>query len=277
MPRVCILTDSSAQFTSTNFPGHELVYVIPFEKQESSRQEQDPLPRSASGSGLGVPAPLDFLRFYTELGRQYDSILTLLLSSTLGSSVQNALAASQQYSNHATIRVVDTHSVAVGLGLIVEQAARALSQGVSLDETVNSIRAALPRLYMLICVPELTYLSRGGHLDPAQALAGEVLGMLPVFAVEDGRLSPIQKVRTLRHLFESFEEFMAEFETPAHIALLRGTGQDAIRTRPLRQFVQETFPSTHYSEHAMSPAVEGLFGAKSIALVIQDSAQERPG
>jgi DegV family protein with EDD domain len=277
MPRVCILTDSSAQFTSTNFPGHDLVYVIPFEKQDPPRQEQAPLPRSASAPGLGVPTAHEYLKFYTELGRQYDSILTLVLSSMLGSGVRHALAASQQYSSHAAIRVVDTQSVAIGLGLLVEQAARALSQGVSLDDTVHMIRAALPRLYMLICVPELTYLSRAGHLDPAQALAGEVLGMLPVFAVEEGRLSPIQKVRTMRHLFETFEEFMAEFETPARIALLRGTGQESIRTRPLRQFVQEAFPYTRYSEHAMSATVEGLFGAKSIALVIQDSPQERPG
>jgi fatty acid-binding protein DegV len=81
----------------------------------------------------------------------------------------------------------------------------------------------------------------------------------------------------MRHLFETFEEFMAEFETPAQIALLRGRGQESIRTRPLRQFVQEAFPTTHYSEHAMSPTVEALFGTKSIALVIQDLAQEKPG
>ena len=33
MPNICILTDSTVQFTHPNFPGHERVYIIPFEIQ----------------------------------------------------------------------------------------------------------------------------------------------------------------------------------------------------------------------------------------------------
>lgn len=277
MPRVCILTDTSAQFTDTNFPGHDQVYVIPFETLESAGRAGPARPGSMPFCSLTPPSARAFLKFYTELGHQYDAILTLVLSSTLGRGMQNAISASAQYNNHAAIRVVDTQTVAVGLGLLVEAAAKALEQGASLDETVHLVRAALPRLYMLICVPELTYLAEGGHLDRAQARVGELLGMLPIFVLEEGRLTPMEKVRTSRHLFESFQEFMGEFETPVHIALLRGACQESIRSRPLRQYVQESFPFAHFSEHAMTPTVEGLFGPRSIGLVIQDASDERSG
>ncbi len=51
-------------------------------------------------------------------------------------------------------------------------------------------------------------------MDNAQALVAEMMGMLPIFAFEEGRLVPMEKVRTPRHLFEAFQDFMGEFETP---------------------------------------------------------------
>jgi len=35
---------------------------------------------------------------------------------------------------------------------------------------------------------------------------------------------------------------MGEFEAPAQIALINSTGRGSLRTSPLRQFVEETFP-----------------------------------
>ena len=50
MPNVCILTDSTAQFTQSRFPGCERVYVIPFNIQSVERQEDRPLPADFSFS-----------------------------------------------------------------------------------------------------------------------------------------------------------------------------------------------------------------------------------
>ncbi len=41
MSNVCIITDSTAQFTQANFPGHERVYVIPFDIQNTAAQEDE--------------------------------------------------------------------------------------------------------------------------------------------------------------------------------------------------------------------------------------------
>jgi fatty acid-binding protein DegV len=66
---------------------------------------------------------------------------------------------------------------------------------------------------------------------------------------------------------------MSEFESPAHIALVRGGNHSAARTRPLRQFVQEAFPDTPYSEHPIQPHLAALFGPQSIGLVIVEAKE----
>ncbi len=272
MPNLCILTDSTAQFTQPNFPGHELVYVIPFGLQPEPRQEPRPLPRSMSPGRLIPPKPQEFLYFFSQLGRSYDTVMVIVLSSFLGPNVRNAQEAVDQYNNHGTIQVIDSLTTAVGLGLLVQAAAGLAAQGGTYQEIEQWVRSAIPRIYMLFCIPELTYLAAAGIINYSQAVVGEMMGLLPIFALEEGRLSPMEKVRTQRHLFESFQEFIDEFENPSHIALLHGTSHVTLRTRPLRAYVQENFPDTPFSEHAINSHIAAMFGPQSIGLVIMENA-----
>ncbi len=270
MSNVCILTDSTVQFTHPNFSGHERVYVIPFGFQTGTQQGDESRPRSGLAQRLIPPSPQEFIRFYAQLSRAYDKIFVLTLSSLLNPTTRFALSASVQYSNHATINVIDSQTTGIGLGLLVQEAAAAAAAGAPPAEIERRLRVSIPRIYMLFCIPELTYLAHSGYMDYSQALVGELMGMLPIFAIEGGRLTPIEKVRTQRHLFESFQEFMNEFDAPAYIALARGASHNTNRTRHVRQYVQETFPNTPFSEHAIAPHLAALFGPQSTGLVIME-------
>ena len=276
MPNVCILTDSSAQFTQSRFPGCERVYVIPFNIQSVERQEDRPLPGGVSiRRRLISPSPQEFIKYYARLGRDYDSILVLTLSSLLDPTMSHAQAASEQYSNGVPVEVLDSQTTALALGMLVQIAAQAASDGASLKDVDRRLRISLPHVYLLLCIPELTYLAHSGHMEYAQALVGEMMGILPIFTFEDGRLVPMEKVRTPRHLFEAFQDFMGEFEAPAQIALVKSSGRGSLRTSPLRQFVQDTFPDTLFSEHPIQSHLAALFGPRSIALVVLDSPDQR--
>jgi EDD domain protein, DegV family len=252
------------------------VHVIPFNIQIVERQEGQSLPGGVfTQRRLIAPSPQDFVRFYTRLSRDYDSIVVLTLSSLFNPTMSHALAASEQYSNGAPVEVIDSQTTAIGLGVLVQIAAEAASEGASLKEIDRRLRASIPRVYLLLCIPELTYLAQSGHMDYAQALVGEMMGILPIFTFEDGRLVPMEKVRTPRHLFEAFQDFMGEFEAPAQIALINSLGRGSLRTSPLRQFVQDTFPETLFSEHSIQPHLAALFGPRSIGLVVLDSPDQR--
>jgi DegV family protein with EDD domain len=270
MARICILTDSSAQFTRPNFPGREHVYIIPFTIHPEQPDDKVSRPQGSSRLHALPPSPQDFIRLYASLSQKYDFIFVLILSSQLSPAFQNAASASLRYSNHAEIEVVDTQTIAVGLGLLVQTAAGAACEGMPPKEVERRIRTSIPQLYMLYCIPELTYLANSGYMDQSQALVGEMLGLLPLFVLDEGQLTPTEKVRTPRHLFESFQEFISEFETPAHIALVRGAGYNTLRTRPLRQYVQETFPSTPFSEHPLNPSMAALFGPQSTGIFVME-------
>jgi DegV family protein with EDD domain len=272
MPNVCILTDSTAQFTQPEFPGHKRVHVIPFGLPGGSQPEST----SRSGSNpdcrcLAPPPPQEFARFYARLGQQYDSILVLLLSSRLNQATQSADAACAQYNNHVVVEVVDSQTTAIGLGMLVQAAAGAACAGASLTEIEQRLRDIIPSIYMLFCIPDLTVLASSGYIGRTQALVGEILGMLPIFAVEEGRLVPLEKVHTAGHLFDAFQDFLSEFESPDHIALVRAANRSSSHARLLRQFVRGIFPATPFSEHPIQPHLAALFGPQCIGLVIREA------
>ena len=270
MARVCILTDSTAQFTRPDFSGRDRIYLIPFRLSAEVRPGEEASPRDVYGQKLEAPGVREYTRFFYQLNREYDAILTITLSSLLSPASRHAQTAAAQFGTHASIQVVDSQTTAVGLGLLVQVAAEAAVAGAALAEIESLVRSAIPRIYMLVCIPELTYLTDSGYLTRSQAVVGEMLGLLPIFALEDGRLMPMEKVRTQRHLFESFEEFINEFDDPYHVALVRGINHNTIRTRPLREYVQEIYPQTPFSEHNMNAHLAALLGPQSIGLVVAE-------
>jgi len=244
------------------------VHIIPFELRPQVGPRYGSWPGSGTLQRLIPPSQNEFTRYYTLLSSKYDTILVLTLSQQLSLASSQALSASVIYSNHATIEVIDSQTTGLGLGFLVQAAAAAAAAGAPLAELERQIRVSIPHTYMLFCIPELTYLANSGFMDDSQALVGEMMGMLPIFVIEEGRLSPIEKVRTQRHLFEAFQEFMNEFDSPTHIALVRGANRNAIRSRPMHQYIRETFPETPFSEHTATPHLVALFGPQCTGLVV---------
>jgi DegV family protein with EDD domain len=274
MSNICILTDSTVQFTQPNFPGHDRVHIIPF-TYETKKRGGNYFQPGEGNFHLTSPSKQEFIRFYNRLSQDYERIFVLTLSSRLNPANQIAHSAALDHRTPATVDVIDSKSIGIGLGLLVQEAALAALAGASLAEMERRVRASIPRIYMLLCIPELTYLAQSGYMEYSQAVVGEMMGILPIFTIEDGRLLAMEKVRTQRHLFEFFLEFMDEFEFPDHIALARGTSHKAMRTRPFHQYVEETYPDTPFSEHTISPHLAMMFGPQSTGLVILDRTDMR--
>ncbi len=268
MSRVCILTDNTAQFTRTDFPGREHVYLAPFDLETVEAQGKDPIRNVFSGQRLVPPSDQVFLQQYQDLAARYDSILVLTISALLSPALSNALSARARFHNPARVEVVDSRTTSIGLGWLVAEAATAICAGESLGTLVKRVHAASGRIFFLFFVPEMDALAINGHLSHAQALVADILGILPIFLLEEGRLAPLEKARSQRAVLEYFVEFLDEFETPADVALVHGRKVPAGRMQPIRQHIQEIHPQALLSEQVLTPALEALLGAQSFGMAI---------
>src|SRR5215475_7331271 len=143
------------------------------------------------------PSPADFLAAYRAvLGSGASAVVSLHLSSELSGTWDSARLAAAECGGEEVIRVVDSRTTAMGLGFAVLAAAEAVRDGAGLAEAYAAAMRSVERTTTLFYVDTLEHLRRGGRIGAAQALLGTALSVKPILHVADGRIVPLEKVRT---------------------------------------------------------------------------------
>ena len=94
------------------------------------------------------------------------------------------------------MRLIDTGTVSMGLGLCAVAAARVAQAGGSIGEVANAARNASERVHVFFYLETLYYLEKGGRIGKAQALLGSLLHIRPVLFCRSGEIHPLDKART---------------------------------------------------------------------------------
>lgn len=84
------------------------------------------------------------------------------------------------------------------MGFIVLAAARAASEGKTVEQVVEAAEEMRGRVHFLFVVDTLKYLHRGGRIGGAKRLFGTVLQIKPLLQFADGLIQPLSQARTKR-------------------------------------------------------------------------------
>jgi DegV family protein with EDD domain len=171
---------------------------------------------------LESPLVEDFQSTYSHLLKTTDQILSIHLSSRLNNTERVAQEAAKTFLGRSRITVVDSKMVSWGLGLLVTLAAEAAQRGETLDQIVKLIRGAIPHIYMVFFAENLDHLERHAQRTKARLFGDGLLALRPLLIVEDGKITPLERVRSRGKPVERLFEFLAEFAHFDQAAVLQG-------------------------------------------------------
>jgi DegV family protein with EDD domain len=281
----CIVTDSTAQFTQAAINARSQVHVIQLDIEYGGRLYENSadmkvqnLPLTPNGSGaprLVVPSVDRLRQTFTTLGQKYQNLIGIFMSSQLSGLYDNALEAADSLRGRVNVQLIDSLTTSIGLGLLVQLAADTLSKGNPPGEIERLVRSQLPHVYTVMSVSSLPYLQSNGFIDHAQSLVGEILGLIPIFSLEEGSLTPLDKVKSMRHTLDIFQEFLDEFDHLSHIAFIQSYPASTAEARAMREHVNNNFPQTPFTEHGINLSVATLFGPYTIGLVAMESINHK--
>ncbi|MGI6498487.1 MAG: DegV family protein [Oscillospiraceae bacterium] len=123
-----------------------------------------------------------------------DDIVVLPISAKLSGTFQSALAA-KELTGRDNIYVVETGTVSIGLGLLVQRAAQLNEAGMPASEIASHISEIADRVRMFAMVDTLKYLVKGGRLSGMQGFLGEMLQIKPVISILHGEVLNVAKAR----------------------------------------------------------------------------------
>lgn len=155
-------------------------------------------------------------------------ILAILISNELSGTINSAVQALEAYPN-APIEIVDSQTTAMALGFQVLAAARAVSQGASLQECKVLAEKAREHVGVVFAVDTLEFLHRGGRIGGGRRFLGSLLNVKPLLEVTGGRIEALEQVRTRKKSLDRLVEIVVERvgnKPPVRLATLHAYAED---------------------------------------------------
>lgn len=117
------------------------------------------------------------------LKQHYHSAIIL----TLSSKFSGTYAALENYARTVKdfkLKIIDTKHIASGQGIVLEQAAKIIAQGVSFKEAITRIEQAITHCHMLISPGTMKFLIRSGRVSKPAGLIANLFRLLPLIGID---------------------------------------------------------------------------------------------
>jgi DegV family protein with EDD domain len=271
-----IVTDTTAALSRDYCAQHDITLVpqtIRFGEETFMEgvdmEEPEFLQRLKSSSLLpatAAPAPGLFDASYRRAAEQGHTLLSLHPSSEVSGTVASANAARQLYPS-ADIRVIDLRTIAGCLGEAVRLVVEWREAGSTADEIEARLQALIPRARTYFLVATLEYLHRNGRIGGASSLIGSVLQIKPILQISNGRVEPLDKVRTHQKALERLKELVTAECPRAPEARLSIMHADAVaEAEQLRRDLRAVLGIADIPLYSVGPAITTHAGPGTLAV-----------
>ncbi|MCX6031323.1 MAG: DegV family protein [Chloroflexi bacterium] len=216
-----IITDSTCE-APPGVLGHPAVTVLPLtvvfgqtalrDGVEITREQfWERLPTSNPLPTTSQATPADFIGPFQDFTARGDEVITLVLSAKLSGTYSSAIIA-QESQPGWPVDVIDSRTISVGLGLMLQEAVAMVEAGLSRAEIVARLDAMRDHVHLFFALETLEYLQRGGRIGKAQAFVGTLLKFKPLLGIVDGEVVPVTRVRSRTKALEELQDRLSQLE-----------------------------------------------------------------
>jgi len=145
------------------------------------------------------PSLDEMIKAFEEAAISGDEVIGTFLSSEMSGTFQTAYMIKTQLLEKypdAKIELVDSRTNCMQLGFCVLYGAELAAKGKSIEDVAQSMREYVNQSRFIFLPETLDYLKMGGRIGGAQAILGNIMQLIPILTVKDGRTEVLQKVRT---------------------------------------------------------------------------------
>jgi len=152
--------------------------------------ESDTLPTTSQAT------PFAFAKAFEDVLEEDVEVVCLTCSGKLSGTHQSAVIAAEDYEGR--VHVVDSGTIAIGLGILTEYALGLVDRGLNAGEIVRILQQKREDIRVLALVDTLEYLKKGGRISSMAAVAGGLLNIKPVLTIQSGEIKLLGKARGSR-------------------------------------------------------------------------------
>ncbi|MCY0903747.1 DegV family protein [Arthrobacter sp. H14-L1] len=153
------------------------------------------------------PSPGQFERAYLAAkSAGFAAAVSVHISGGLSGTVEAARLAASRVD--FPVEVIDSRTAGMAQGFGVQGALLAASAGLDAAGVVRAAGEELAASRIYFYVPSLDQLRRGGRIGTAASWLGTVFAIKPLLSIQDGKIVPLEKVRSAGRAIARLEELV---------------------------------------------------------------------
>ncbi|MEN8172614.1 MAG: DegV family protein [Chloroflexota bacterium] len=232
--QTAIVTDSTADIPpdlATEYAIRVIPAILVIEGESlidgidiSRREFYQRLPTMRTHPTTATPSPEHFAQAYKELFEQgAEAILSIHVASKLSGIYNTAKLAAQDFGNR--VRVIDSNSLSMGIGLQVLAAVEAAAKNNPIDKIIDRIDELQQRVRVVAMLDTLTYIHRSGRVSWAKARIGSLLKIKPIVNINHGEVENLANTRTRRRGIDELKKLVLRWGAIEDIAVLHSNAE----------------------------------------------------
>jgi DegV family protein with EDD domain len=152
------------------------------------------------------PAVGEFVKLYEELGKSYDRIIAVLISSKLSGTVSSSQQASQLV--EVPVVTIDSKILTYPLSALVKMGIQKLKEEENIESVISFLETKASQNETYVLIGSLEQLHRSGRMNGLQFFLGSVLNVKPIISIEDGKLETKEKIRSEKKAKEKITDYL---------------------------------------------------------------------
>ena len=270
MPEIAILTDSVSDLTYEDIEGLP-IKIVPLKIDINGELYRDGIEITKpefwhemldndAAIKTSQPSPQDFLNAYNKLFEKgYKKIISIHPSSKLSGTIQAAKVGRSLTNRENDIELIDSMGASLLQGFLALGAAGKSIRGESFTEIINWVNNFRTKGKLLMIIPDLKYLEKGGRIGKASSTIAGALNMKPILTINQGEVTVEKKVLGERNAQKYIEKYIERESKKQSVVLMSGWGGTPTELENVVRI---------YSEVENNPKVSSLILNREIGAVI---------
>lgn len=280
--KIAITTDSNSGLSLDEWKEKD-VFVLPMpfliggepylENVNLSQDDFYQLLATKIGVSTSQPSIGDLSDFWTEILKEFDTIVHVPMSSGLSQSCATAQTLAKEFDGR--VLVVDNHRISVTLKESISDAIQLRDNGKTAEEIKTYLENTGADSAIYIAVDTMTYLKRGGRVTGAAAMIGSLLRIKPVLEIRGEKLDKYMLARSMQKAKEAMKSAIknhlegefAEYMKIGKMCISVAHTQNAEEAEIFCAELQKAFPNApiHYCD-PLSLSVSCHIGPGALAV-----------
>lgn len=234
---IAVVTDSTCDLDSSTVSRYS-IHVLPLHivyARQTYLDRVDITPEEVYGRfgeevpTTSTPSPQEAADLLTRVRDSgFTHALAVHISSGLSATADTVRMAADQVTGLETT-VVDSKTLSMGLGFIVEQAARWVEQKLDFHTLIERTQDMVTRSHAFYVLKTLDYLRRGGRIGAVAAAVAGALNLKPIISIDkEGRYYSHSRVRGRRQSLAELLKLVREAVDNGldHVAIMHGDAKE---------------------------------------------------